>query len=161
MPLTFNLRHLEKKDLQLQGEWPAEDLDVEGVDELVRMNEPVRYDITIERLKQSVLVRGRLRFVLNCHCARCLQPFRRAVEIRDWTCTLLLEGEERVAVENDCVDLTPYLREDILLAFPQHPLCKTECSGLPFASQNHPKASEFKASGAVPSAWDELNKLKL
>jgi uncharacterized protein len=72
-----------------------------------------------------------------------------------------LHGEERVAVVNDCVDLTPYVREDILLEFPQHPLCEPECRGLPKPEIGQAK----KGSGAGPigpaSAWAELDKLNL
>ena len=60
--------------------------------------------------------------------------------------TLPLEGEEEVPVINDCVDLTPYMREDILLAFPQHPLCEPDCGGL----QAQPGQSE-RTSGASRS----------
>ncbi len=35
-----------------------------------------------------------------------------------------------VPIKNDCVDLTPWVREDILLGFPQHPLCRPDCGGL-------------------------------
>ena len=57
------------------------------------------------------------------------------VRVDPWIADLPLVGEEKVAVDNDCVDLTPYLREDILLAFPQHPLCEPDCRGLPKAPQ--------------------------
>ena len=50
------------------------------------------------------------------------------VGIATWTLHLPLEGEDKVTVENDCVDLTPFVREDILLEFPQHPLCKPDCA---------------------------------
>ena len=56
------------------------------------------------------------------------------------------EGEDRVAVDNDCVDLTPYLREDILLEFPQHPLCKPECRGLKKTSTGKAKPGRQPAS---------------
>jgi len=39
---------------------------------------------------------------------------------------LPLEGEEKTPVDNDCVDLTPFAREDMLLEFPQHPVCEPE-----------------------------------
>jgi uncharacterized metal-binding protein YceD (DUF177 family) len=54
--------------------------------------------------------------------------------------------------------LTPYLREDILLEWPQHPLCEADCAGTP------DRAKENKTKSASPtevsSAWSELNKLK-
>ncbi len=160
MSLTVNLRHLDDEVLHLQGALPVDDLDVANVDELVRILEPVRYELSLEKFDQNVLVQGQLRFTFHCECARCLRQFQKDVEIADWSCNLPLEGEEKVALEQDYVDLTPFIREDILLAFPQHPLCHAECSGLPIATPQYPKAGETSASGAVPSAWDALNKLK-
>jgi uncharacterized protein len=73
-----------------------------------------------------------------------------------------LEGEDKVLVSNDCVDLTPYVREDIVLAFPQHPLCEPECRGLQAASPNGGRASSGEnITGDLSPAWAELNKLKL
>ena len=54
MPLTFNLRHLEKRDLELEGELSAEELDLDGIDEIVDVPGPVRYELVAERLSQSV-----------------------------------------------------------------------------------------------------------
>jgi len=74
---------------------------------------------------------------------------------------LPLEGEESVPVVNDCVDLTPYVREDILLEFPQHPLCDAECRGLPNSisgKATKPLKSDQAETGST--AWSELNKLK-
>jgi uncharacterized metal-binding protein YceD (DUF177 family) len=60
------------------------------------------------------------------------------------------------------VDLTPYVREDILLEFPRHPLCNPECRGLPNKSIGKPRnTSGTGKTGADSSAWAELNKLKL
>jgi uncharacterized metal-binding protein YceD (DUF177 family) len=75
---------------------------------------------------------------------------------------LPLQGEDRVAVVNDCVDLTPYLREDILLEFPRHPLCNAECRGLPRTSVGKSRNTSGAGKTEVDSsAWTELNKLKL
>jgi len=58
------------------------------------------------------------------------------------------------------VDLTPWVREDILLGFPQHPLCRPECDGLKKASVGKARKTAGKDE-SKPSAWAELNKLKL
>jgi len=73
-----------------------------------------------------------------------------------------LEGEEMVVVTNGCVDLTPYIREDIVLAFPQHPLCKPECSGLAGIQQQSEKSPGVAGKPeAASSTWAALDKLKL
>jgi uncharacterized metal-binding protein YceD (DUF177 family) len=83
------------------------------------------------------------------------------LELRNWACLLALEGEEKVSVNHDCIDLTPSVREDILLGFPQHPLCKAECAGLSKkAIGKTKKTGGAGKSKEVLPAWAELNKLK-
>src|ERR1019366_2519152 len=58
----------------------------------------------------------------------------------------------------DCVDLTPQVREDILLEFPWHPLCDPECRGLPGTSIGKSRDSSSSGkSGMDLSAWAKLN----
>lgn len=160
MPLTFNLRHLEKRSLELKGELSPDELELTAVDELIEVRGPVCYEVTLERLGSSVLARGKLACTLSCECVRCLRQFTQALDVEDWTCDLPLEGEEKVEIKNDFIDLTPYVREDILLAFPQHPLCEPGCRGLlnPDHSLKEPASVAERASES--SAWAELNKLK-
>jgi DUF177 domain-containing protein len=159
MPLLFNLRHLEERNLVLKGDLPVSDLDVDGVDELIHVRQPLSYDLEAEKHEQAALVQGALRVTLHCECARCLKGFPRPLALEHWACHIPLAGEEKAAVVNDCVDLTPYIREDILLAFPQRPLCEPECRGLAGPEQDM-KAGGAPASEAALSAWAELNKLK-
>ena len=161
MPLTFNIRHVEKRDLHLQGELALNDLELGAPDELVQAITPLSYDIRVERLSGSVLAQGRLRLKLRCECARCLKPFDQTLQIDNWTCDLPLHGEDKVPIDNDSVDLTPFIREDILLGFPQHPLCQTECHGLPKAPDNTSKQRSGASHSEESPAWAALNKLKL
>ena len=127
---SVNLHHLESHKIRLQGELPAAELDFGVKDEMIRAEKPLRYDLTVERLDGGLLLTGSLRLVLDCQCVRCLKTFEQELVLKDLTCHLPLAGEERARVENDCVDLTPIVREDMLLEFPQHPMCEPECAGL-------------------------------
>ena len=160
MPVTFNLLHLEEKSLLLKGELPVAELDLETVDELIHLPAPLAYDLEVQKLDRSILVQGSLRIPLTCECARCLKPYGYELALEEWACHLALEGEEKVAVINDSVDLTPYLREDILLAFPQHPLCEPECKGLALPRHGQRKADPFPEPELASDTWAELNKLK-
>jgi uncharacterized metal-binding protein YceD (DUF177 family) len=71
-----------------------------------------------------------------------------------------LDGPEKAAMKNDAVDLTPYLREDILLEFPQHPLCDADCAGLPNRLDATSEKTAAPSQTQSASAWAELNKLK-
>jgi len=158
MSLSVNLRHLAEQGLQLKGELPMVELDLGVADDLVRAEKPLKYDLSVELLHDAVLATGSLILPLDCECGRCLKKFQSQIKLTDWAAHLPLEGEDKVSVVNDCVDLTPFVREDILLNFPQHPLCKPECAGL----KKQSKASEAEAlESTKPAIWSELDKLKL
>ena len=162
MPLVVNLRRLEDHPLELRGELPVNELDLDLRDEIVRAEKPLRYELGVQRLENALLLQGRLHLTLQCQCVRCLKPFEYPLELEQWTRHVLLEGEEKAAVVNDCVDLTPYVREDILLEFPSHPLCGAECCGL--SKRDSGKAKKTCGTGQiteVSSAWAKLDKLKL
>lgn len=160
MALTFNLRHLERKPLHLQGELSPEELDLAGVDDMIEVSQAVQYDLVLERLGQDILVRGSLQCALQCECVRCLRTFTDEIVLEDWACDLPLEGEDQVTVANDCVDLTPYLREDILLAFPQHPLCEPGCRGLLDTGLRATQPASVDQAREASVTWAALNKLK-
>ena len=157
---SVNLRHLESQTIRLQGDLPAAELDFGVHDEMIRTEKPLCYDLTVERLDDGLLLTGSLRLVLDCQCVRCLKPFERELALEDWTCHLPLAGEEKVRVENDYVDLTPFVREDMLLEFPQHPLCKPDCAGLGKIGKGR-AGKAARENELEPSAWAELDKLKL
>jgi uncharacterized protein len=156
MPLTFNLCHLDKKDLHLEGKLPTEELDLNLHDEAIRPGAELAYDLEVQRLEGGALVQGKVWLPVEYTCVRCLKKFRRPLELENWTVHLPLSGDDAVEVSNDLVNLTPYLREDTLLALPQHPLCEAECRGLKM-----PARSKDPGPAKTASAWDELDKLKL
>ena len=155
--LKVNLRHLEENALHLKGELPVAELDLAVQDDLIRISGPLRHDLSVELLNDAVLATGSVELPLECECARCLKKFNTSLKLDGWAAHLPLEGEEKVAIKNDCVDLTPFLREDILLDFPQHPLCKPDCAGLKSKTARKPKAVPKPAL----DVWAKLDKLKL
>jgi uncharacterized protein len=157
MSLKINLRQLEDDEVCLQGELPVADLDFGVQDEMIRLEKPLHYDLEVQQLHDSLLVTGSLELVLDCECVRCLKPFAYKLEMSGWALHLPLEGEDKVSIVNDSVDLTPFVREDMLLEFPQHPLCKPECVGL----KKKAKVQQAGIEENVPSPWTELDKLKL
>ena len=66
-----------------------------------------------------------------------------------------LEGDDAIEVIGEYVDLTPWIREDILLGLPHHPLCAETCRGLEF-QQEEPTKIEADTS----PTWDALEEWK-
>ncbi len=160
MPLRVNLRHLEEHGIQLKGELPVGDLELELRDDMCQAEKPLQYDLEVQEMETELLVQGELHLTLKCECVRCLKPFEHTLHLKPWTLLLPLEGDEKTPIDNDCVDLTPYLREDILLEFPQHPLCETECRGLSTQTGKAKNSTKPGDSKKEPSTWTELDKLK-
>ena len=131
MAIKINLEQLEEEDSQLAGQLSAAELDLQlGGDILVHSAGALDYQLDATSAGDTLLVRGVLTIDFACDCARCLEPFTYTLELPDWTCVLPLNGSDAVESKGEHLDLTPWVREDILLGLPQHPQCGSECQGL-------------------------------
>ncbi len=159
-PLTINVRHLIEQDLHLAGSIMSKELDISDLDNMIKVPGVVAYDLQVQRLERNLLVRGRLTAELLCQCVRCLKTFTRRLDLPGFATDLPLQGEDSV-LEGDFVDLTPWVREDILLAFPQHPLCEPGCAGLQKPALPGADAQPGQESQTTSTVWAVLNKLEL
>lgn len=158
---VVNLNELETAAAELRGELSLEELDIETNDDCVKVAGAAEYQLRVELVTGSILVRGQLRVPLACLCVRCLKSVNRDLAIPDWHCLVPLSGEDAAVVEDRCVDLTPWVREDIVLSLPQHPLCDSECRGLPLPEPiSSCGSSGGPTSTSEVSPWEQLNKLK-
>jgi uncharacterized protein len=164
MPLKVNVRLLQRESAQLEGELPQEEA-VAGVsDELVRLAGPVRYELQVARQGQELRVMGRLEMEVECDCSRCLKTFRQVLTVPDVALLVPLEGDDAVTLDGDFADLTPFLREDTLLALPTNPLCTPDCRGLAAnapARDSRLGEEEKPGPGSGSTPWDALDKLNL
>ena len=164
MPLLLNIETLAKGPVRLRGELSPEELDMETLDELVEANAPLDYDLTAERAGDNILLQGQITMRLQCECARCLRAFEHRVELPEWSCLLPLNGDEKIELINNSGDLTPYLREDTFLCFPQHPLCAPGCDGSPklaWGESKPLKITEASGKTSEASVWSKLDNLNL
>jgi uncharacterized protein len=162
MSVTINIRHLENGPVSVAGEVPSGELDLEKIDELIHPASNLAYNVTATREQNGLLLQGELEMSFRCECARCLREFDLPVVLDGWTVLLPWSGEDKVPLQGDCVDLTSYFREDMVLALPQRPLCQPECSGLPTSPADFPGRSHTaNPSTEGQSAWRELDNLNL
>lgn len=160
MSLRLNLVELQKEPAHLVGTLPPDALDLGVQDDLLRFAHPLEYELEAEHMGDAVLVQGTLRLPVDCECGRCLKAFRHEILLEGWAAHLPLEGGDKVAQNGDSVDLTPYLREDIVLALPQYPVCGAGCGGMkaPPPDKRNPAGSGRTGS---PETWAALDRLKL
>lgn len=139
----------------IAGELAAVGLDLPD-DERQTCPNPLRYDLEVARVGEAILVRGTLTIVLRCRCDRCLVYYDQPVAVPE-VCEFF---EPPVP---DVLDLTPSLREDILINFPAKYLCREDCRGLcPTCGANlNVRECHCARAETATSIWDQLDGLHL
>lgn len=142
--MKIKVHQISEEGFRAQGEEPSGMLDLK--EELFRCEAPVQYDLHLSWVgKRGILARGRLSTVVKARCVRTLDWFDLPLVVEDFQCHVdHLLGDE--------VDLTPQMREDILLLLPANPV----------SPQAKPLQVESTAEEAAGSRiWGKLDQLKL
>ncbi|PYI54239.1 YceD family protein [Paenibacillus flagellatus] len=134
--MQLNIRDLLSKSGQVRR---IEDLDIgglmEGRTDVLRV-EPLHVDVLAKAHSDVVDVTGTLTLPAEFACSRCLChygqrltiPFRERFKREK---SRSGEDDEEVHVlDEDVVDLTPYIEESVQLGLPYVPVCEPECKGL-------------------------------
>jgi len=148
--IGVHLRQVPPEGKRLEGEEAAGFLELEAIG--AKAAGPVRYALDVGWSGGGLFATGRLEVPVEMTCVACLQPFVYPVAVEAFATQVEVDGREMV-------DLTPSVREEILLALPNHPRCD-QLSG-----QTCPYHQPAPTGGGPPataeSAWGELEKLKL
>ena len=148
--MKVHLRQIQADGLHLEGEEECPIPDLAGED--VICAGPLRYSLDLGVSEGSLWATGTLAQPVELKCVRCLEPFKFDIEVKAFSIHHELAGPE-------VIDLTPYVREDILLNLPAHPHCDREGGRkCPAAVAPAPVAEE---EGTRPPDWSAREKLKL
>jgi len=144
-----------EREQRYTGEESVSILDLEN-DPFARGKDAIHYDLTAKRMNDEILVSGTLAVELTCLCSRCADWFRNILRVPAFARSYVLSSE------NEVIDLTADIREDILLALPMNPVCSSACRGLcPVCGANLNKQSCACHPGKPPAAWKVLDQLTL
>jgi len=137
----------------VEGTDPAKILDLH--EESIRPLGDVNYSLDVGLSEGGLFATGRVAVDLELECVNCLERFRFPLEVKDFACQIELPGAEMV-------DLTGYLREDIVLALPPHPHCdwngERVCKGAARLNEVHAAADSLAEENEV---WGALDQLKI
>ena len=150
---------IEISKLNEDGEWLEgdEQVSILGLepDAHVRMETPLHYRFWVQSVSGKLIVKGSWELALALECGRCTDFYSTTLGdssfLRDYEISGGLET----------VDVTPDLREDILLALPAYPVCREDCRGLcPTCGRN---LNDGSCSCQPPGSlrWGSLDGLKL
>lgn len=154
--MKIHLHQIPEEGLHIEGEESAATLDLPA-DEHQQPLGPLHYSLDVGASSTGLWATGEMALDLELACVRCLEKFPYPLEVPDVALQTELPPQETV-------DLTPYLREDILLALPAYPHCdwsgERVCPGRQEArGESAASATEAAGSSRAPSAWEVLDQI--
>ena len=146
--MKVHLKQIPTQGLHLEGDedCPIQEVESEGI----RCAGPLHYDIDLGVTGGGLWANGSLSQRVELRCVSCLEKFAFEIRVPAYAVHTELLGPETV-------DLTPFMREDILLNLPAHPHCDRDGDRICKARQL--KTEEQDATRK--SDWSALDKLKL
>lgn len=147
--MKVHLKQIPAEGAHLKGEeaCPMEDLEAENI----RCAGPLHYSLDVGISGDSLWANGSLQQPVELQCVSCLEKFIYVVHVPAFAIHTELGGPE-------IVDLTPQMREDILLNLPAHPHCDRD--GQRVCKAAHPDIAAAQEEKRTPD-WSVLDKLKL
>jgi uncharacterized protein len=108
--------------------------------ELIRVPEgaDMRLTLRMESVTEGVLVSARAQAPVTGECGRCLREinetldatFQELYAYEHSTTDETADEDEVGRLQGDLIDLEPDLRDAVVLALPNNPLCREDCPGL-------------------------------
>ena len=146
--MKVHLKQIPPQGLHLQGE---EDCPIQELaSDEIRCAGPVHYDIDLGVADGGLWANGSLSQPVELRCVSCLQTFVHEIRVPNFAVHTELQGPETV-------DLTPFIREDLLLNLPPHPRCDRDghrvCQAKQVTTGEHDTKQKMD--------WSALDKLRL
>ena len=151
--MKIHLKQIPAEGLHLEGEedCPIPELEADGI----RCLGPLRYKIDLGVSGHALWANGLLSQPVELSCVSCLEKFQHEIKVPAFAVHTELHGPETV-------DLTPMIREDILLNLPPYPHCDREgdreCKGPKIELS---AAQKEERDAKREHDWGPLDKLKV
>jgi uncharacterized metal-binding protein YceD (DUF177 family) len=146
--MKVHLKQIPIEGLHLEGEEECPITEFEA--EEIRCVRPLSYNLDIGVSGSALWATGSLRQKVELRCVACLEKFVHELSVPAFAMRTELDGPETV-------DLTPFMREDLLLNLPAHPRCDRDGGRVCKAAQSRPTTHDTKRK----SDWSKLDQLRL
>ncbi|HMJ05400.1 MAG TPA: hypothetical protein VK474_04000 [Chthoniobacterales bacterium] len=149
--MKVHLRQIPADGLHLEGEedCPIPELEAEGV----VCTGPLHYSLDLGISEGALWANGTLSQPIEVACVSCLERFGYVIQVPQFALHTELGGPETF-------DLTPFVREDILLNLPAYPRCDREGGRVCPAPHLEAKRAPDTVGKRKPD-WSALDKLDL
>ncbi len=146
--MKIHLKQIPPEGLHLEADedCPIRELETEEI----RCTGPLHYSIDLGVTGEALWASGSLSQPVELRCVACLEKFVHEIQVPAFAIHTELRGPETV-------DLTPFMREDLLLNLPAHPRCDRDAGRVCTPKQIETSEQDTKRK----SDWSALDKLKL
>jgi DUF177 domain-containing protein len=146
--VKVHLKQIPTGGLHLEGDedCPILELETEGI----HCVGPLHYSIDLGVTSGALWASGSLSQPVELRCVACLEKFVHEIQVPAFAMHTELHGPETV-------DLTPFMREDLLLNLPAHPHCDRDAGRVCKPKQIVTSEQDTKRK----SDWSALDQLKL
>jgi len=151
--VKIHVSQIPPEGLHLRGDEECVVADVPDV----RCVGPLKYDLNAGVSGGALWLQGSLQQTVELECVSCLERFAHEIHVPDFALHTELTGPE-------AVDISPYLREDILLNLPPYPHCDRDggnvCAGDKGQTTTDAVAARRAAAQKRQHDWGALDQLK-
>ncbi|MGE5803411.1 MAG: YceD family protein [Gemmatimonadota bacterium] len=163
--LRVDLRELARGPVETRGELKQDDPALEGAD--ISLREPVVVSGRLQAIGEGRFYwQGKATTVIQGECRRCLTPVSTPLNLEIGALFTqdaeALDDPDSYAVAPDAteVDVTPAVREELLLAAPRYVECREDCKGLCPQCGKDLNAGPCGCAPATDARWQPLKALK-
>lgn len=158
--MIIQLGDLESDQSTLKGEIKTDIFQIEN-DADIRSIGPISCDLTTSVEGEYLIVEGKITCPSHLRCVGCLEDFPYLWGSDEYHAEIEIENDKRI-------DLTEYIRDDILLKIPNYPRCTDgeqpdricPINGpFSFESKGEASSSDQNEGNQPPDVWDALENL--
>jgi uncharacterized protein len=171
--MVIEVSKVPAKGCSIERSFSPEELSLSG-DKEFSLTEPAEAKLEIKVKEGKCEIRGQVSFELELSCSRCLEPFlfgsRSSFEVfylprreipNEPDIGLTAEDLKISFYEEDELDLSGVIREQIILTLPMKPVCSPDCKGLcPICGVNLNRGSCNCQRDSVDPRLEPLKKLR-
>ncbi len=166
--MILDIDRLPKEGLKISKDFQFSSVEI--IEESAVFLQPVHAEITVKKVGEEVLIKGRIKTTLSFVCSRCLVPYEFPV---DSHFDLIYLPEELEVAKDELgsddlntsfyysqrIDLKEVVLEQFNLTFPVKPLCSKGCQGIcPVCGRN---INSGECSCVMEDSDTRLEKLKI
>ena len=145
---------LEKGDIELNGVMTPAEMKIEN-SALIKFTGNINYQLNAKLLNGSVLLDGEVTTSIHSFCGRCTVAIEQELVNRA-VCHFYED------IDQQTIDVTDEIREDLLIMLPVNPLCSEKCLGLCNqcgADLNNENCNCVAEEDVTDDIWGDLDKL--